>query len=107
MSCRRIVRSVTPEDPGPLSFPPTPFVTSDCPVHRYYVPVRPDLPYEGLLNKRVQVRFPLSRKKMLVIRHDSRRIERIEKRRKRLTARLRSGMSALDARMSNTSTHTP
>ncbi len=62
-----------------------PFVTSDCPVHRYYVPVRPDLPYEGLLDKRVQVRFPLSRTKMLVLRHDRRRIEMIEEllRRKR------------------------
>jgi hypothetical protein len=55
-----------------------PFVTSDCPVHRYYVPVRPDLPYEGLLDKRVQVRFPLSKNKMLVLRHDRKRIEFIE-----------------------------
>ena len=55
-----------------------PFVTSDCPVHRFYVPVRPDLPYEGLLDKRVQVRFPLSKSKMLVLRHDRKRIELIE-----------------------------
>lgn len=55
-----------------------PFVTSDCPVHRYYVPVRPDLPYEGLLDKRVHVHFPLCRTKMLVLRHDRRRIEMIE-----------------------------
>ena len=41
-------------------------------------PCAPDLPYEGLLDKRVQVRFPLSRTKMLVLRHDRRRIEMIE-----------------------------
>jgi hypothetical protein len=45
------------------------FVTSDCPVHRYYVPVRPEIPYSGLLDPRVQVRFPLSSTKMLVLRH--------------------------------------
>jgi hypothetical protein len=55
-----------------------PFVTSDCPVHRYYVPVRSDLPYEGLLDKLVQMRFPLSRTEMLVLRHDRRCVEMIE-----------------------------
>lgn len=51
------------------------FVTSDCPVHRYYVPVRPEIPYSGLLDPRVQVRFPLSSTKMLVLRHISERIK--------------------------------
>jgi hypothetical protein len=55
-----------------------PFVTSDCPVHRYYLPIRPDLPYEGLMDKRVQVRFPLSKSKMLVLQHDRKRIGMIE-----------------------------
>jgi hypothetical protein len=52
------------------------FITSDCPVHRYYLPIRNDIPYSGLLDKRVQVRFPLSAQKMLVMRHDRQRIER-------------------------------
>jgi hypothetical protein len=53
-----------------------PFITSDCPVYRYYLPIRNDIPYSGLLDKRVQVRFPLSAQKMLVMRHDRQRIER-------------------------------
>lgn len=52
-----------------------PFITSDCPVHRYYLPIRQDIPYSGLLDKRVQVRFPLSGRRMLVMRHDRQRIE--------------------------------
>jgi hypothetical protein len=55
-----------------------PFVTGDCPVHRYYLPLRKEIPFSGLLDKRVQVRFPLSPKKMLVMRHDRRRLEREE-----------------------------
>ena len=54
------------------------FITSDCPVHRYYLPIRPDLQYEGLMDRRVQVRFPLSKSKMLVLQHDRKRIEMIE-----------------------------
>ena len=38
----------------------TPFLTSDCPVHRYYLPIQEEIPYTGLMGKRVQVRFPLS-----------------------------------------------
>ena len=55
-----------------------PFVTSDCPVHRYYLPIHPEIPYEGLMDFRVQVRFPLSAKKMLVLRHDRKRVERLK-----------------------------
>lgn len=55
-----------------------PFITSDCPVHRYYVPVLKEQPYSGLMDKRVQIRFPLSQTKMLVIRHDRKRIEMVE-----------------------------
>jgi len=60
-----------------------PFVTSDCPVHRYYLPIRPDIPASGLLDKRVQVRFPLSSRKMLVLRHDRKRIELVQALRQR------------------------
>ena len=61
----------------------SPFVTSDCPVHRYYVPVRTEIPYSGLLDWRVQVRFPLSSRKMLVLRHDRNRIEMVRAMHKR------------------------
>jgi hypothetical protein len=35
-----------------------PFVTSDCPVHRYYVPVGTEVPYSGLTDIRVPGSFP-------------------------------------------------
>ena len=60
-----------------------PFITSDCPVHRYYVPIRKDLPYRGLMDNRVQIRFPLSKSKLLVIRHDRKQLEMIEAIRRR------------------------
>lgn len=52
-----------------------PFITSDCPVHRYYSPVDTKRPYIGLADDRIQVRFPLSRNKMLVIEHDQKKME--------------------------------
>lgn len=63
-----------------------PFITSDCPLHRYYLPIGNDVPYGGLLDKRVQVRFPLCANKMLVMRHDRKRLEIAESlhRRKRV-----------------------
>jgi hypothetical protein len=60
-----------------------PFITSDCPVHRFYLPRQPQVPYGGLMDSRVEVRFPLSRTKMLVIRHDRRRMEMVEALRQR------------------------
>jgi hypothetical protein len=65
-----------------------PFVTSDCPVHRYYVPVHTEIPYSGLLDWRVQVRFPLSSRKVLVLRHDRNRIKMVRAMRKRGHKRL-------------------
>jgi hypothetical protein len=59
------------------------FITSDCPVHRYYLPVRGDIPQRGLMDPPVQVRFPLSRERMLVLRHDRKRMEMIEALRRR------------------------
>lgn len=60
-----------------------PFITSDCPVHRYYVPIGQDIPYGGLMDTRVHVRFPLCKTKMLVIRHDLKRNALIEEVRRR------------------------
>ena len=51
------------------------FVTSDCPVHRFYSTTAPERPYFGLADDRVQVRFPISRQRMLVADHDLKRIE--------------------------------
>lgn len=66
-----------------LEAPSATFITSDCPVHRYYLPVRGDIPPRGLMDPRVQVRFPLSRERMLVLRHDRKRMEMIEVLRRR------------------------
>ena len=55
-----------------------PFIKSDCPVYIYYVPVRRDLPHCGLMDKRVQIRFPLCQTKLLVVRHDRKRLEMID-----------------------------
>jgi len=54
-----------------------PFVTSDCPVHRYYLPEYREKLATGLHDYRVQVRFPLSPSQMLVISHDFGRIKRM------------------------------
>jgi hypothetical protein len=51
------------------------FVTSDCPVHRFYSLVAPQRPYVGLADDRIQVRFPISRQRMLVADHDFKRVE--------------------------------
>jgi hypothetical protein len=51
------------------------FITSDCPVHRYYLPVNPKVPFSGFADPRVHVRFPLSSRKFLVLGHDFRKIE--------------------------------
>jgi Protein of unknown function (DUF4238) len=52
-----------------------PFVTSDCPVHRFYAQVQPERPYTGLADDRIQVRFPLSKSRMLIMEHDLKRME--------------------------------
>jgi hypothetical protein len=52
-----------------------PFITSDCPVHRYFLPVNTQVPYGGLMDWRVQVRFPLSRSRMLVLTPDMRKVQ--------------------------------
>jgi hypothetical protein len=51
------------------------FVTSDCPVHRFYSPAAPERPYVGLADDRIQVRFPISRQRMLVAEHDFKRMD--------------------------------
>lgn len=61
----------------------TPFITSDCPVHRFYEPVQTKAPYRGLMDSRVEVRFPLCKNRMLVLRHDAKRNEMIERLRMR------------------------
>lgn len=53
----------------------TPFITSDCPVHRFYAPTDPHVPYQGLVDPRAQVRFPISHNRMLLLEHDFRKIE--------------------------------
>ena len=50
-------------------------VTSGCPVHRFYSATAPERQYFGLADDRVQVRFPISRQRMLVADHDLKRIE--------------------------------
>jgi hypothetical protein len=52
-----------------------PFITSDCPVHRFYAPVQPDRPYIGLADERIQVRFPLLKQRMLVMEHDLKKMD--------------------------------
>jgi len=52
-----------------------PFVTSDCPVHRFYAPVQPERAYTGLADDRIQVHFPLSKQRMLLMEHDLKRME--------------------------------
>jgi hypothetical protein len=53
-----------------------PFITSDCPVHRFYRPVDPGRPFMGISDARVQVRFPLSPHKMLVMSNDIQKANR-------------------------------
>src|SRR5262249_4171141 len=52
------------------------FVTSDCPVHRQYN--RPTEGAAGLFDRDVEIRFPLSADRMLVLTHDLRKLERLE-----------------------------
>jgi len=54
-----------------------PFLVSDCPVHRYFLPIDPHIPFGGLMDPRVQVRFPLSRSRMLVLTPDLERIRQV------------------------------
>jgi len=75
------------------------FVTSDCPVHRFYLSAAPERPYVGLADDRIEVRFPISRQKMLVADHDFKRMEiwtRLKERGlDRLAARRRAAASEI------------
>ena len=77
------------------------FVTSDCPVHRFYSPVAPERPYVGIADDRIQIRFPISRQRMLVAEHDFKRmdmwhklmergLDRIAERRRAASSEIRS-----------------
>ena len=54
-----------------------PFMTSDCPVHRYYPSNCTMLPDSGLADPHVEVHFPLSRRRMLVLCHDEPKVQRV------------------------------
>ena len=47
-----------------------PFITSDCPVHKFYHRFMTHLPFRGIMYRRVEVRFPLSHSRMLVLTPD-------------------------------------
>lgn len=75
------------------------FVTSDCPVHRFYSPVAPQRPYVGLADHRIQVRFPISRRRMLIAEHDFKRMDMwrklMERGLRRRAAQLRAAASEI------------
>jgi len=76
-----------------------PFLVSDCPVHRYFLPIDPHVPYRALMDMRVQVRFPLSRSRMLVLTPDLGRIQQVnelmEKGKKDAAAKLQGANSQI------------
>ena len=78
------------------------FVTSDCPVHRFYSPAAPERPYVGLADDRIQVRFPISRRRMLVAEHDFKRMDMwhklMERGLDRLAARRKAAASEIRSR---------